>query len=461
MTVDSDIGLARVVVVAPKRRLDLALPEHLVLAALLPALLSHAGEDAVDSAGEQGGWILRRADGTLLDVGRSAVAQGVRDGELLHLVRAHTDWPEPEYDDVVEAIAAGARQGGVLWDGRVSRWTGVAAAGALVAAALAVCLVNGPDWTVPALLCLGLTVLCLGAGALLNAAAGEAAAGFAVCALGLPAAFAGGLLLLGGDAPLSGLGAPHALTACALLVVPAVAGLSAATEPRWLFMAAAVPAVAGAGAAIAALGSLDAVRAAAAVEAVLLVLLPAGPGRPPGRARRPPPPSPPPPPARARAAPAPPAGATFAAVARADVMLTGLLLGVATVATIGLVILGTAGGSAPLLIAVVSAGYLMRSRLFPTLRHRLPLLACGLTGLGVLAAGYAGDLAGGGPLWAVPALAGLAVAVLAIGMRYRNRRPSVYLGRIAEIGEILLILSVVPIACAVLGLYGVMRGVAG
>jgi type VII secretion integral membrane protein EccD len=459
MTVDSDIGLARVVVVAPKRRLDLALPEHLVLAALLPALLSHAGEDAVDSAGEQGGWILRRADGTLLDVGRSAVAQGVRDGELLHLVRAHTNWPEPEYDDVVEAIAAGARQGGVLWDGRVSRWAGVAAAGGLVATALAVCLVNGPDWTVPALF--GLAVLCMGAGALLNAAAGEDAAGFAVCALGLPAAFAGGLLLLGGDAPLSGLGAPHALTGCAFLLVAAVAGLFAATEHRWLFVAAAVAAVAGASAATVALGSLDAVRAAAAVEAVLLVLLPIGPVMAARLGRLPLPTLPRSAADLVKDEPAPTAGATFAAVARADVMLTGLLLGVATVAAIGLVILGTAGGSAPLLIAVVSVGYLVRSRLFPTLRHRLPLLACGLTGLAVLAAGYAGDLAGGGPLWAVPALAGLALAVLAIGVRYRNRRPSVYLGRIAEIGEILLILSVVPIACAVLGLYGVMRGVAG
>lgn len=461
MTVDSDIGLARVVVVAPKRRLDLALPEHLVLAALLPALLSHAGEETVDSAGEQGGWILRRADGTLLDVGRSAVAQGVRDGELLHLVRAHTDWPEPEYDDVVEAIAAGARQGGVLWDGRVSRWAGVAAAGILVVAALAVCLVNGPDWTAPALLCLGLTVLCLGAGALLNVVLGDAAAGFAVCALGLPAAFAGGLLLLGGDAPLSGLGAPHMLTACAFLLVAAVAGLFAATERRWLFVAAAVAAVAGGGAAIAALGSLDAVRAAAAAEAVLLVLLPTGPVLAARLGRLPLPTLPRSAADLVKDEPAPTAGATFAAVARADVMLTGLLLGVATVAAIGLVILGTAGGSAPVLIAVVSAGYLVRSRLFPTLRHRLPLLTCGLIGLAVLAVGYADDLAGGGPLWAVPALAGLALAVLAIGVRYRNRRPSVYLGRIAELGEILLILAVVPIACAVLGLYGLMRGVAG
>jgi hypothetical protein len=61
----------------------------------------------------------------------------------------------------------------------------------------------------------------------------------------------------------------------------------------------------------------------------------------------------------------------------------------------------------------------------------------------------------------MPALAGLALAVLAVGMRYRDRRPSVYLGRIAELAEIVLLLAVVPVACGVLGLYGLMRGVAG
>ncbi|MEJ3747605.1 type VII secretion integral membrane protein EccD [Actinomycetes bacterium KLBMP 9797] len=455
MTVDAEIGLARVVVVAPKRRLDLALPEHLVLAALLPALLSHAGEDAVDSAGEQGGWMLRRADGTLLDVGRSAVAQGVRDGELLHLVRAHTDWPEPEYDDVVEAIAAGARQGGVLWDGRVSRWFAVVAAGVLVAAALAVSFVNGPPWTVPALLCLGLAGLCLGTGWLVTVLVGDAAVGVTLCGLALPAAFAGGLLLLGGDAPLSGLGAPHALTACAVLLVAAVVGHLAAAAHRWLFVAAAVAALFGGCAAAVALGPLDGVRTAAALEAVLLVLLPAGPVLAARMGRLPLPTLPRSAADLVRDEPAPAAAATFAAVARADLMLTGLLVGVSAVAATGLVILGTAGGSAPYLIALVSAGYLLRSRLFPTLRHRLPLLACGLTGPAALAVGYPG------PQWAVPALAGLALAVLAVGMRYRDRRPSVYLGRIAELTEIVLLLAVVPVACGVLGLYGLMRGVAG
>ena len=37
-------GLARVTVSAPQRRLDVALPEHLPLAELLPELLRHAGE---------------------------------------------------------------------------------------------------------------------------------------------------------------------------------------------------------------------------------------------------------------------------------------------------------------------------------------------------------------------------------------------------------------------------------
>ncbi|WP_374216088.1 EsaB/YukD family protein, partial [Frankia sp. AiPs1] len=55
MGVDADIGLARVAVVAPGRRIDLALPELVPLGALLPAVLRHAGEEALDRAGGRGG----------------------------------------------------------------------------------------------------------------------------------------------------------------------------------------------------------------------------------------------------------------------------------------------------------------------------------------------------------------------------------------------------------------------
>jgi len=52
---------------------------------------------------------------------------------------------------------------------------------------------------------------------------------------------------------------------------------------------------------------------------------------------------------------------------------------------------------------------------------------------------------------------GLAVA----GVRYRRRAPSPYLGRAADVVEVLCLISVIPIAAAVLDLYAAMRGLSG
>ncbi len=106
------IGLARVTISAPQRRVDVALPEHVPLAELLPEVLRHAGEGLADDGEKHGGWLLRRTDGVALATAQGLFPQGVRDGEVLHLVPARDDWPELEYDDVVEAIAEGARRRG-------------------------------------------------------------------------------------------------------------------------------------------------------------------------------------------------------------------------------------------------------------------------------------------------------------------------------------------------------------
>src|SRR5262245_12745709 len=60
------LGLARVTVNTPHRRVDVALPEQIAIAELLPELLQHAGEGFADEGERHGGWVLRRADGTAL-----------------------------------------------------------------------------------------------------------------------------------------------------------------------------------------------------------------------------------------------------------------------------------------------------------------------------------------------------------------------------------------------------------
>jgi hypothetical protein len=54
-----------------------------------------------------------------------------------------------------------------------------------------------------------------------------------------------------------------------------------------------------------------------------------------------------------------------------------------------------------------------------------------------------------------------ALLVVAAGVTYARRRPSPLLGRLGDLLDSVLSISVLPAACAVLGLYAVLRGLAG
>src|SRR5947208_338493 len=132
MTAPVSVGLARVTVATPKRRLDVALPEMVPLGELLPHLLRHAGEGLADEGEPNGGWALRRSTGGVLDAKRSLAMQSVRDGEVLHLVPRRVEWPELAYDDIVEIIASGSRRAERSWGTPVTRRCALAAVGALL-----------------------------------------------------------------------------------------------------------------------------------------------------------------------------------------------------------------------------------------------------------------------------------------------------------------------------------------
>jgi hypothetical protein len=135
-----------------------------------------------------------------------------------------------------------------------------------------------------------------------------------------------------------------------------------------------------------------------------------------------------------------------------------MLLGLAVLATVAAVVLVEAGGlAARVLVAVAAVALLLRSRLFLTVRQRVPLLAAGLAGATVLGAWLA--MNGGVPA----ALAGFLIALVIItaGATYAKRAPGPYLGRAADLVDTALVVSVVPVACAVLGLYGRARGLLG
>lgn len=456
-------GLVRVTVAAPARRIDLALPERSPLAELLPGLLRHAGEDLADAAARAGGWVLRRPDGTVLEPARPLAAQRVRDGEILHLTHAHTDWPELEYDDLVDAIATGSARTGATWGPRHTRLAGLAVGALAIVLCLVAMLRSGPPWAGPAWWSLGATALLLCAALLLARAAGDTGVGAVTAAVALPFAFAGGGLVFAGDRELTELGAPHLLAASAGLLLAAVVALLGVVDRAALFVGAATAGVLGvAGGWLTTLDSLEPHETAAVLAGFALAFSPLLAPLSVRLARLPMPVLP-----RAAADllrddPQPPRSAVYAAVVRADGLLTGMIGGVTLVVVPCLVLLVRSDSTAAMvLVFVLTAGFLLRARLYPILRQRVPLLAAGLTGAVSLAtdplmADRTTLLSVAGPCLLV---AGVVAALL--GVVHSTREPSPYFGRYAEILEVLLVLAILPVTCSVLGLYGYVRGLGG
>lgn len=468
------VGLARVTINAPQRRVDVALPEHVPLAELLPEVLRHAGEGLADDGEKHGGWVLRRTDGVALATGQGLFPQGVRDGEVLHLVPARDNWPELEYDDVVEAIADGARRRGSVWTPASTRSATLAAAGVVLLLALVGLLRAGPAMTGAAYVGLGVAVLLALAGVTASRAYGDARAGAAFGGYAMPYAFVGGAALVatgdrvGALGVLPWLGDSELLAgAVALLLIAALGGIGVAASLR-LFTAGAVV---GLFTAVTAVVSMFTTAAGAA--AVLISILVCGIGALPLMAIRfgkmPTPPVTLPTGSEAaegftgvsseRALDAarerPDRATVFAAVTRTEELLAGMLLGHAVLAIGAFLVLATSHAlSVRILTGVAAAALLLRSRLFVTLRQRVPLVVGGLAGVFSLGWNVLA-LAGSTTLLGVVALAlVLAIVTVAAGATYSRRPPSPYLGRAADLVDTLAVISVIPVACAVVGLYG-------
>ncbi len=155
-------------------------------------------------------------------------------------------------------------------------------------------------------------------------------------------------------------------------------------------------------------------------------------------------------------------GAVFAAVARTEEMLTGMLLGHAVLAAVAAVVLVAAGGLAGRVL--VGGGRGGAAAAVAAVRDGAPA--------GAAARGWsrrrdrarrgaAGRRRSGVPAW--PRRGSLAALVIvAAGAAYAKRAPgSPYLGRAADLLDTVLVVSVVPVACAVLGLYGQARDLLG
>jgi ESX secretion system protein EccD len=474
------VGLARVTISAPQRRVDVALPEHVPLVELLPEVLRHAGEGLADDGEKHGGWLLRRTDGVALTTAQGLFSQGVRDGEVLHLVPAREDWPELEYDDVVEAIAEGARRRGTVWTPGATRAATLLGAGLLLTLGLVAVVGAGPGWTGSAYLGLAVGVLLALAGLTASRAYGDRPAGVALGAAAMPYAFAGGALAVasgpddrvGVFAPLPWLGGPELLAGSVALLLVAVLGAVGVAGTQRVFVAGGTVGLLGAVAA-----GVSMLTSATGAAAVLLSILVCGIGALPLLAMRfgqvPTPPVTLPTgtdaaegftAGRAAALDAarerPDRVTVFAAVARTEELLTGMLIGHAVLATGAFVVLATsAAWSARVLVGVSAAAMLLRSRLFVTVRQRVPLIVGGLIGVGALGVGLLRHASPGVLIGVTLAGLALALVTIAAGATWSHRPPSPYLGRAADLLDTLVVVSVIPVACAVVGLYTAVGGI--
>lgn len=468
----STSGLARLTIRAPRRSLDLAIPSHVPLAELLPEVLRRAGEtggeldihltlDRGRAGMSAGGWVLRRGDGALLRGDAALANQGVRDGDVLYLVPRNLTWPEPQYDDVIEEVAATARAHGRAWDATATRVFALVAAGLVLLTGLVTLVAVAPPRSVPALVAAGVAMVLLAVGALLSRAIGDGVAGAAAAGMGLPYAAVAGLLFALAETP--GLAVPAdalLLGSCALLFAAAVGAVAVGDGLR-VFVAGATLGLAGL------VGSaLRSFLPGQRVAAILVVVLVAGIGLAPllaVRFGRLPLPVVTASPQLLAAERRPSRPELLAAVVRGDEILIGSLTGIAVAATACVAVLAAVGGiAAPLLGGLAATAMLLRGRLYPTVAARLPLLAGGLTGVAMTATAAAAASGSATRLLAV-ALACAAVVALIATAATAHRRPagaSPYLGRFADILDVIAVVALAPVACAVLDLYAWVRNLA-
>ncbi|MER6047248.1 type VII secretion integral membrane protein EccD [Streptomyces sp. NPDC001793] len=124
-------GFRRVAVAAPDSRIDVALPENIPVSDIYPEILRLTGQR--QPPGAPTGYYLFRADGSALDSARTLADQRVVDGEMLHLRPFSQSLPPAVFDDVSDAVAAAVTRDRRLWHDGLLRGTGLVGVGVLLA----------------------------------------------------------------------------------------------------------------------------------------------------------------------------------------------------------------------------------------------------------------------------------------------------------------------------------------
>ena len=449
----------RLTIISSTLRVDLAVPVQISVAELLTMVVASLGRETADRGAAEGGWVLQRGTEAPLDPSTSVAAHQLRDGDVLYLRTRSSSLPEPAFDDVLDAVATGVRERTARWQPGHTMVAATTTAVAVLLLALGTLIAASGNRTAQSVTCgvgavlLLLTAIALGRvyrqrGPALTAA-GFAVAYAAVC----------GATAVAGTSATTDFGAPQILVAVcaaaftsALLLVTVGAGRSGLVAVISLAILTAI------GAGVATATPLRPSGTAAIVATVALAISPLLPTIAFRLSRLPLPSIPFDAADLRRDTSTVEARAVLGQAVRADQFLTGLVGGVALAMAGAAAVIGVSGTSERVLAVVLGAICLLRARLFTGRAQRGLLLGAGVIALlAVLVAASveASDL-GRVLVFAIPAIV-VAVIMFALAVVLPDRRYAPPWSRAADVVESLLVLSVIPLALAVMGVYGAIR----
>jgi type VII secretion integral membrane protein EccD len=449
----------RLTIISATTRVDLAVPVQITVGELLALVVTNLGREAADQGAAEGGWILQRAGEPALNLSATVAASQLRDGDVLQLRTRATRLPEVAFDDVLDAVATGVLTRTARWQAVHTARAAAAFAAALLTFALASLVLIGPKWTEPAISAgVGAVLLVLAAVAVgriyRRRGPGLTAGGFAIAY-----AAACGAMAVGGHHRIWDFGAPQVLVAAGAAALTAVVLVIALGDGVAGFVVVVVVGLLSAiGTAVASGTDLSGPATAAVVATAALAISPILPTLSFRLSRLPLPQIPTDAGDLRRDAGTVEAEQILGQAVRADQFLTGLVGGAALSIAGAAVIITGRGPSEYVLAVALGLVCLLRARLFTGRDQRFLLLFAG--GAALLATAVAGvlDADGTGRLlaFAIPAAAA-ALLFLGLAVTLPGRRYAPPWSRSADIVESLLVLSIIPLALGVMGVYGAIR----
>ncbi|GLY63512.1 type VII secretion integral membrane protein EccD [Amycolatopsis taiwanensis] len=448
--------------VAPRTRIDVALPADVAVADLLPMLLDMARETTPDGGARHGGWALAKLGDAPLDPSRTLASLGVVDGDLLQLRRRNENPPPPLYDDVVDAIADSDPDSFRPWTKETAQRIGhIAGALALITAAFTV-FMSGPMFGgsgVAATLAAGVAaVACIAVGATLAKGYQAEATGVVVAAAGgLPFAFVAGFSGVPGLTVRANL-----LLGSGLVVIVAAVSIMIMGTGIRTFIAAATAGVIGVLAfTVATLIAQPAPGIAAGTAAFALAAISFLPRATIWLAKLPLPHVPGTAEELKEDDPFPDYTAIERKTSIAHNYMTGLLIGCGSATAVAAMITATSPNAFGIITAVVATlVLLLRARSYANGAQAVALLTTGMvSAAGILVAWLFSQSTTGRLIWVFSALVLVAAIALVVGVVFPNQRFSPPLRRAVEVFEAICVATVLPLALAVMDLYAALRHV--